>query len=105
MVIFDTRPNQPERRWEVKGACKSRIVVLQMKWMSSSDAFVNLRMKQEWNTLIQIFLEQHVASWQNDCLACSSVESTEAIEVTLRADGTQSKINGKFMILLRTEAK
>lgn len=47
----------------------------------------------------------HVALKQKDCLAGSSVLHTEAAEVTLTTDGIQSKINGKFMIPLRTGAK
>lgn len=78
---------------------------LYMNWMLWSDAVDNQLMKQEWNTLIQLFREKHVAWQQSDCLAGSSMVSTEGIEVTLRADGTQSKINGKFMILLRSGAK
>lgn len=48
---------------------------------------------------------KHVALQQKGCLAGSSVVCTQAREVTLRTDGIQSKINGKFMISLRTEAK
>lgn len=62
-------------------------------------------MKQELNTLIQLFLENHITLQQKDCLAGISIVHTEAIEVTLRADGIQSKINGKFMILIRMGAK
>lgn len=79
--------------------------MLQMNWMLWSSPVDNQLMKQEWNTLIQLFLEKYIALQPKDCLAGGSVVHTEAIEVTLRADGTQSKINGKFMILLRTEAK
>lgn len=48
---------------------------------------------------------KYIALQQKDCLAGSSAVRTEATEVTLRTDGIQSKINGKFMIPLRTGAK
>lgn len=62
-------------------------------------------MKQELNTLIQLFLEKHITLQQKDCLAGISIVRTEATEVTLRADGIQSKSDGKFMILIRMGAK